>query len=248
MFQPREQQKQQQQQSQRSQPQQQILQNYSIPPDGTLPGGHLAHFLDNWQKIVQHPWPLKIIKEGYKIQFAQTPSPWHLPRTTIPREEQDEINIAANKFLTTGIIEVCHNTRSRGFLYRFFTLQEATKRRPILDCRRINQCIQVEHFRMEEVPALRDLIEPGDYMVKLDLQDAYTVIPIHPETRPFLVFENEGIIYQYKSLNFGLNVAPRIFSKILRYAIEPLKKQEIRLVYYLDDIVCYQKTQKIWSI
>ncbi|KAG1142990.1 hypothetical protein G6F37_012541 [Rhizopus arrhizus] len=126
--------------------------------------------------------------------------------------------------------------RSKGFLSRFFTLQEATKRRPILDCRKINHCIQVEHFKMEGVPALRDLIEPGDFMVKLDLQDAYTVIPIHPASRPFLVFENQGKLYQYKSLNFGLNVAPRIFSKILRYAIEPLRKQGIRLVYYLDDI------------
>lgn len=43
-------------------------------------------------------------------------------------------------------------------------------------------------------------------------------------------------MYQYKALNFGLNVAPRIFSKILRYAIEPLRKQGIRMVYYLDDI------------
>lgn len=43
-------------------------------------------------------------------------------------------------------------------------------------------------------------------------------------------------IYQYKALNFGLNVAPQIFSKILRYTIEPLRKQGIRLVYYLDDI------------
>jgi len=70
------------------------------------------------------------------------------------------------------------------------------------------------------------------------------VIPIHPESRPFSVFENEGIIYQYKSLNFGLNVVPRIFSKILRYAIEPLRKQGIRLVYYLDDICLLSKDAK----
>lgn len=62
---------------------------------------------------------------------------------------------------------------------------------------------------MEGVPALRDLIEPSDYMVKIDLKDAYTVIPIHMDSRRLLVFKNEGIVYQYKSLNFGLlNVAP----------------------------------------
>lgn len=45
-----------------------------------------------------------------------------------------------------------------------------------------------------------------------------------PDSRPYLVFENQGTIYKYKALNFGLNIAPRIFSKILRYAIEPLRK------------------------
>lgn len=226
----------QQQPIQQQQQQQPILQNYSIPLDGILPGGRLTHFQSKWEDITHHPWPLQIIKEGYRLQFTRTPIPWHLPRQTRTREDQEEVNFAVKKFLKAGIIEHCHDPRARDHLSPFFTLKEATKNRPILDCRRINQCIQVNHFKMEGVPALRDLIESNDYMVKIDLKDAYTVIPIHRDSRRFLVFENEGIVYQYKSLNFGLNVAPRIFSKILRYAIEPLREQGIRLVYYLDDI------------
>ncbi|KAG0752465.1 hypothetical protein G6F57_015932 [Rhizopus arrhizus] len=105
--------------------------------------------------------------------------------------------LSGTKILTAGIIEEGQDPRSKGFLSRFFTLQEATRSRPILDYRKINHCIQVEHFKMEGVPALRDLIEPGDFMVKLDLQDAHTVTPIHPASRSFLVFENQGKIYQY---------------------------------------------------
>jgi hypothetical protein len=60
------------------------------------------------------------------------------------------------------------------------TIQEPNKRRPILDCQRLNQYIQCEHFKMEGVPALRELLEKDDYMCKLDLKDAYTVVPIHP--------------------------------------------------------------------
>jgi hypothetical protein len=66
-----------------------------------------------------------------------------------------------------------------------FMLQEATKRRPILDCRKLNQFIQLEHFKMEGVPALRDIIEKEDFIVKLDLKDAYTVVPIYPSSRRF---------------------------------------------------------------
>ncbi|KAG1050452.1 hypothetical protein G6F43_007274 [Rhizopus delemar] len=89
---------------------------------------------------------------------------------------------------------------------------------------------------IKELAKRRELIEKGDFMCKVDLKDAYTVVQIHPESRQYLTFKNEGKIYQYRSLAFGLNVAPRLFSKLMRYAIEPLRYQGIRLVYYLDDI------------
>jgi hypothetical protein len=146
-------------------------------------------------------------------------------------------SLAVHKFLEAGIIERCKTpTISNQFLSKFFTLQEATKRRPILDCRKLNHFIQVQHFKMEGVPALREIIEKGNFMVKLDLKDAYTVVSIHHSSRPFLSFQNQGITYNYKALNFGLNIAPRIFTKLLRYALEPLRLQGIRLVYFLDDI------------
>ncbi|KAG1047248.1 hypothetical protein G6F43_010292 [Rhizopus delemar] len=69
-----------------------------------------------------------------------------------------------------------------------------------------------------------------------DLKDAYTVVPIHANSRPFLAFQNLGVTYTYRALKFGLNTAPRIFSKLLRYALELLRKEGIQLVYFLGDI------------
>ncbi|KAG1229379.1 hypothetical protein G6F35_002117 [Rhizopus arrhizus] len=77
-----------------------------------------------------------------------------------------------------------------------------------------------------------------------DGRNAYTVVPIHQDSRRFLTFKNEGIVYQYRSLAFGLNVAPRLFSKLMRYAIEPLRQEGIRLVYYLDDICLLGKSKE----
>ena len=69
-----------------------------------------------------------------------------------------------------------------------FVVREKDKVRPILNCQRINQFIQCQHFKMESVPILRDLIEAGDWMCKIDLKDAYTMVPIHPESRQYLFF------------------------------------------------------------
>ncbi|KAG1437566.1 hypothetical protein G6F56_013039 [Rhizopus delemar] len=79
---------------------------------------------------------------------------------------------------------------------------------------------------MEGVPALREILEKGDYLCKIDLKDAYVVVPIHQESQKYLTFEQEGLVYQYTSLAFGLSVAPRIFSKRMRYAVESLRAKD----------------------
>lgn len=95
---------------------------------------------------------------------------------------------------------------------------------------------------MEDIPALRDILEEKDLICKLDLKDAYVVVPMHPDSRCFLTFKHNNVVYQYNSLAFGLSVAPRVFTKLMQYAIEPLRQQGIRLVYYLDDICFLAKS------
>ncbi|KAG1466194.1 hypothetical protein G6F56_004735 [Rhizopus delemar] len=94
---------------------------------------------------------------------------------------------------------------------------------------------------MEGVSALRELIEPNDYLCKIDLKDAYIVVPIHPE---YLSFKHQDTIYQYQSLAFGLSVAPWVFSKLMRLALGPIRAKGIRLVYYLDDICVLAKSKE----
>jgi hypothetical protein len=73
---------------------------------------------------------------------------------------------------------------------------------------------------MEGVPALRELIEKGGYKCKIDLlKDAYTVVLIHVDSRKLLTFKNEGVVYQYRPLEFSLNVAPRVFSKLIKHVV-----------------------------
>ncbi|KAG1136170.1 hypothetical protein G6F37_012347 [Rhizopus arrhizus] len=85
----------------------------------------------------------------------------------------------------SGIIKISPTPNTQN-LSNFFTIQEKTKRRPILDCQILNKFVQCHHFKMEGVPALRDLIEPKDFMCKIDLKTSYVVVPIHPSSRPYL--------------------------------------------------------------
>ena len=219
------------------QPQQPITStsNYSIPTDGIAPGGRLQHFAQQWKSTTNHPWPISVMTKGYQIPLLKKPQPWKLRQIKLNCTEQLAVNEAVDKFMQAGIIEKSP-TQNTDYLSNFFTIQEVTKRRPILDCQQISNYIQCHHFKMEGVPALREIIEQNDFICKLNLKDAYVVKPIHPSSKKNLTFQNQGIVYQYKTLAFGMSVSPRVFSKLMRFAIEPLRQQGIRLVYYLDDI------------
>lgn len=159
---------------------------------------------------MSHSWPLSVIKEGYRIQWSSNPKPWFTRPQSHSQATLAQLDKVVTQFHDNHIIEVSP-TQSRDYLSHLVLIEEPTKVRPILDCTRINTQIQCQHFKMEGVPALRELIQEGDWMTKIDLKDAYTVVPIHHSSRQFLSFEHRGVVYQYTSLPFGMSVAPRVF-------------------------------------
>ena len=63
---------------------------------------------------------------------------------------------------------------------------------------------------------------------------SYYAVPIHPESRKYLRFYHEGRTYEFCCLPFGLSLAPRVFTRILRPIIVRLRSEGIRTVIYLD--------------
>ena len=70
----------------------------------------------------------------------------------------------------------------------------------------------------------------GDWMVKLDLKDAYFSVPVSTWSRKLIRFHWKGILYEYLCLAFGLGPTPRIFTKLMKVLVSVLRKLGIRLV------------------
>ena len=62
------------------------------------------------------------------------------------------------------------------------------KSRPVINLKDLNVFIQYDHFKMEGIHLLRDLLQPQDWLGKIDLKDAYYVIPVWKDHRKYLRF------------------------------------------------------------
>ena len=109
--------------------------------------------------------------------------------------------------------------------------------RPVINLKALNRFLPKEKFKMEGLHTARSLLCEGDYMMKLDLKDAYYAVPIHQESRKYLRFQFEGTTFEFSCLPFGLSLAPRVFTRILRPVVAKLRSEGIRTVIYLDDLL-----------
>ena len=117
--------------------------------------------------------------------------------------------------------------------------------RPVINWKAPNRFPPKEKFKMEGHHTTRSLLRRGDFMMKLDLKDAYNAVPIHPDSRKYLWFYQEGRTYEFCCLPFSLSLAPCFFTRILHPIIARLCSEGTQTVIYLYDLLLihHQKDQ-----
>ena len=90
--------------------------------------------------------------------------------------------------------------------------------------------------------SLKDIIQEGDQMAKLDLKDAYFSVPMAQNSKRLLQFQWKSQLLQFTCLPFGLSSAPYVFTKLLRPVLTSLRDQGIHCLMYLDDMLILGKT------
>ena len=107
--------------------------------------------------------------------------------------------------------------------------------RPVIDLSSLNGFVQLTPFRMESNQSVLQSIRSFDWMISIDLKDAYLQVPIHPNSRKFLRFVANDRVYQFKALCFGLSTAPQVFTRVMAPVSSFLHSQGTWMLQYLDD-------------
>ena len=127
----------------------------------------------------------------------------------------------------------------------FLVAKKDGGQRPVINLKPLNCYVNTEHFKMEGIHCLPNLLKSGDWMAKIDLKDAYFMIPIQEQDRAFLTFRFRDQLFQFRCLPFGLSCAPWVFTKTLKPVVAQLRQLGIRLVVYIDDILIMAESREL---
>ena len=204
-------------------------------------------------------WVVEALRVGYRIPFDRLP-PLSERSLSLPAYPPQSIRGVAltqelQDLLRKGAVEPA--PQSPGFYSRLFLVQKASGSwRPIIDLSTLNNYITSAHFHMETPRSVLNSIRPGDWMISLDLQDAYLQVPVHHDSRRFLRFVVAGKTYQFRVLCFGLTTAPQVFTRIMAPVSAILHRLGVRMLRYLDnwlilastEIACIQSRDRLLAV
>ena len=172
-----------------------------------------------WRNRGANPWVVEVLKVRYRIAFLSFPP---LSEEPIPISTNSPSSIkgkaleeAILSLINRGAVELAP-LPSPGFYSCVFVVWKTSRSwRPVIDLSALNHFILKTPFKMGRLQAVLLSVRQGDWMVSLDLKDAYLQVSIHPESRKFLRFMAFGKSYQFRALCFGLSTAPQVFTRVM---------------------------------
>jgi len=110
---------------------------------------------------------------------------------------------------------------------------------PVINLKRLNSWFSAQHFKMEGIPTLHDLLQQGDWLGKVDLKDAYFSVPIH--MNPEIHCRGGGFPIHLPTI-WPVLCLMGAFTKVLKSVVTLLRTWKIRMVVYIDNILILGKS------
>nr|CAH7749579.1 unnamed protein product [Callosobruchus chinensis] len=204
--------------------------------------GRLRNFSPRWKKVTNSKQIFSWLK-GYKIPFFSEPFQVVVPKE--PKWSDKERKLISDEvahLIQKGAISKVNPINGQFVSNTFTTPKRDGSLRLIINLKQLNAFIKTDHFKLEDHKTVARLITPGCFLAKVDLQDAYFLVPIHRHYRKYLRFRFANCLYEYNCLCFGINCAPRLFTKIIKPIVAYLRYKGHCSIVYLDDFLLLGKS------
>lgn len=200
-------------------------------------GGRLRIFIQKWIQETSDPFILEHIR-GVKIPLTSRPKQSKIPKPlNMSQSDKDLISQDIQKMLRNKVIkEVIPNQNT--FISQIFNVAKKDGgSRSVINLRPLNtNHVQTLHFKMSCMNTVLQMICKGDFLVSIDLEQCYYHYAVYAPHQKYLVFQWLDKFYCCLATPFGLASMPRICTKTISVMLATLRKQNIQIVAFLDDL------------
>ncbi|CAG9132569.1 unnamed protein product [Plutella xylostella] len=219
-------------------------------------GGQLRRYFAAWSARRAPPHILKVI-QGYRIPFILKPPLRRLSnQSSFPLDCSSEMQMEVQKMAAQGVIE--RASQGPGFESHLFLVKKSDgSHRPVLNLKALNNFLVSGKFRLVNMYKVPYFLQPNDWMMKIDLSQAYFHVPVAESHRRFLRFvapcghpsrcpedPPQHCVWQMTSLPFGLASAPRTFATLSNWVAQQLRLRGMRVLVYLDDYLLVNQSRR----
>ena len=96
----------------------------------------------------------------------------------------------------------------------------------------------IRYSSVDDAVAIIQSLGPNTLLAKLDLKDAYRIVPVHQQDYHLLGIAWRGEVFIDRALPFGLRSAPKLFSAVSDLIAWVLHQQGVSFqLHYLDDFL-----------
>ena len=136
-------------------------------------GGQIAERIQEWKKLTSDKFILQMVR-GDTIEFENDiPTKYNAKDPSFSLVEEEEIQVILEEMLHKRIIrETTHE--STEFVSPTFIVKKPDGRtRLILNLKELNEFIRYEHFKMDGINTIINMVTRNCFMATIDLKDAY---------------------------------------------------------------------------
>ena len=201
--------------------------------------GRLKQNLVFWKETLQAPPPiLDCIEYGYRLPLRFLPPTHEQSNHRAAMQHCVFVNEAVNKLVANRCaIEV--NKKPYLCSLLLVVKNPSGKLRLVLNLKYLNQFLNKDSFKYEDLRIAALMFEQHDLLFKFDLKSGYHHVDIYPDHQKYLGFQwsiNDSVgYYMFTVLPFGLSTACYLFTKLTRPLIRYWWGRGLKAIIYIND-------------
>ena len=150
--------------------------------------GRTKYFLDEWVKITSSQKALNIVG-SYKLQFLAKPFQSFQPKTFVWNQQEAKIvQEEMDTLLEKEAIEPIPHRQAKFVSNLFLVKKKSGGFRPVINLKSLNQFIHTERFTMKTITNLRTMLSKNDWIMTIDISDAFLTFPLDEEFKDYVAF------------------------------------------------------------